>query len=126
MDVRLVSDRYIKEPLKARTRYVTKLVIQIRYCLLLLNPYSYIDTKHDLTVYLAEKSKIEFGEIHKKCVITYDATDENKLTEFPKQLQTHDHKETDTLMILHCWYLESVIYLQVALYTHLILMCSFF
>ena len=65
MDVRLVSDRYIKEPLKARTRYVTKLVIQIRYCLLLLNPYSYIDTKHDLTVYLAEKSKIEFGEITK-------------------------------------------------------------
>ena len=62
---------------------------------------SHIDTKQDCTVYLAEKSKIAFGEIY---VITYNTVRESNLGEFPEQMQTHGHEEADALMILHCWY----------------------
>ena len=74
MEVRLVFDRCIKESLKARTRRNLTSGKELRYqvsdstkisSISLKSLLSHIDTKQDLTVYLAEKSKIAFGEIYK-------------------------------------------------------------
>ena len=105
MEVRLVFYRYIKESLKAQTRRKRTSGKEIRYkvsdsteipSISFKSLLLFTDTKQDLVVYLAEKSKIAFAEIYKKYVITY-----NTVT---KQMQTHDHKEADILMIVHCWY----------------------
>ena len=106
MEVRLMSDHYIKESLKAQTRRKRSSGKEIRYkvsestktsSITLKSLLSHIDTKQDLTVYLAEKSKIAFGKIYKICVNTYDtiSDSESNTAEFPEQMQTHDHKEVD-------------------------------
>ena len=113
MEVRLVFDRYIKESLKAQTKRKRTSGKEIRYnvsdstkisSISLKSFLTHIDTKQNLTVYLAERSKIAFGEIYKKYVITYNTFSESNLAEILEQMQTHDHEDANTLMILHCWY----------------------
>ena len=62
------------------------------------------DALQNVTVYLAEKSKITFDKMYKEYFITYDTVSESNLVEFPEQMQTHEHEETDGLMISHFRY----------------------
>ena len=42
--------------------------------------------------------------MYKEYFITYDSVSESNLVEFPEQMQTHEHEETDGLMISHFRY----------------------
>ena len=74
MEVRLVFDRYIKESLKARTRRKRTSGKKIRYkvsdstkilSISIKSLVPHINTKQDLTVYLAEKSKVLLAKFTK-------------------------------------------------------------
>ena len=111
-EVRLVFDRYINDSLKAGTRRKRTSGKEVRYqisdstkitSIQLKTLLSHIDTKQDLTVYLARKSITALEQIRKNYVVTYDKVRETNLEEFPEYISTHDHEEADTLLILHCW-----------------------
>ena len=71
--------------------------------ILLKSLLSHIDTKQDLTVYLAKKSKSEYEAVNQQHVVTYDKISKSNIESFPDVMKTHDHEETDTLLILHCF-----------------------
>ena len=62
---------------------------------------SFIKTKQDLTIYLAEKVKIKFDELGIPYIITYDATSYANISNLQEDLTSHEHEEAVTLLILH-------------------------
>ena len=64
---------------------------------------SRIDTKQDLTIYLANHTVTALEEINKPYVVTYDTISKTNIDDLPVDIMRHDHEEADTLLILHCW-----------------------
>ena len=104
-------DRYIKESLKARTRSKRTSGHEVRYQISdntnisniqLKQLLSHIDTKQDLTVYLANHTIEALEEVGKRYVVTYDTLSKTNIDEFADLLK-HDHEEADTLLVLQCW-----------------------
>ena len=107
-EVRLVFDRYQKESLKNKTREYRKGgLVSIRYRVTdntiikdvkLKELLADVDTKSDLTTYLANKvlSSNRFSRV----MVTHQTTTIGNFP-VPQQLQSHDHEEADTLIILH-------------------------
>ena len=114
-EVRLVFDRYISDLLKAHTRRKLTSRKKFRYKILdstnisLISSkslLSHIDTKQDLTVYLARKSKSGFEAVSQQYIVTYDRISESNMESFPDVMKTHNHEEADMLLILHCFNIE--------------------
>ena len=114
-EVRLVFDRYISDLLKAQTRRKCTSRKKFRYkisdstnisLILSKSLLSHIDTKQDLTVYLARKSKSGFEAVSQQYIVTYDRISESNMESFPDVMKTHNHEEVDMLLILHCFNIE--------------------
>ena len=108
----VVFDRYINGSLKARTRRKRTSGKEIRYkildstnisSILVKSLLSHIDTKQDVTVYSAKKSKSGFEAVNQQFVVTYDRISESNIESFPDVIKTHGHEEADTLFILNCF-----------------------
>ena len=107
-EVRLVFDRYISESLKAKTREGRgKCITSTQYRIndntvikdiKLKELLSDIRTKSDLTAYLSEKvlNSNRFSNL----MVTYHTHTIGNII-IPECLQSHDHEEADTLLLLH-------------------------
>ena len=62
---------------------------------------SHIDTKQELTVYLAKKAIAKFSEIGMSYIVTYDTMSATNIDDVAFGIDVHDHEEADTLLILH-------------------------
>ena len=62
---------------------------------------SHIDTKQELTIYLATKIIKEFKKIGIAFMITYDTKSVTNIPDLAVEMSIHDHEEADTLLILH-------------------------
>ena len=109
-EIRLVFDRYISDSLKFKTRQGrTKPIQSIHYNIndstvikdiTLKELLANIDTKKELTEYLAEKIISYSKSVARRIMVTYDTKTEGN-TYIPEILSQHDHEEADTLIILH-------------------------
>ena len=61
---------------------------------------SHIETKEDLTTYLSNKVINKFTNIFKPFVVTFETKSITNINDFSIPVN-HDHKEADTLLILH-------------------------
>ena len=107
-EVRLVFDRYIAESLKSKTREGRgKCITSTQYRIndntvikdiKLKELLSDIRTKSDLTAYLSEKvlNSNRFSNL----MVTYHTHTIGNIT-IPECLQSHDHEEAHTLLLLH-------------------------
>ena len=109
-EVRLIFDRYLENSLKNRTRQKRISGVNFRYiigdntnmeAMTTKRFLSHIQTKHALTVYLAQFAKEAFRAIDKKYVIVYDTKCESNLPNFDGMLLSHNQEEADTLIVLH-------------------------
>ena len=109
-EVHLVFDRYIQDSLKSRTRHHRTSGKEVRYKVSnetnLINTtlkqfLSHTETKQDLTIFLASKAVEALSKEGKKFVVTYDTKSTTNIETSAVNLQTHDHEEADTLLILH-------------------------
>lgn len=112
-EVRLVFDRYVTNSLKWMTREGRKKGInstQYRITdssiikdVKLKELLSDVETKRDLTIYLAEKA-LSYSRLSSSALgrfmVTFDTTTRSN-SQVPDQLIHHDHEEADTLIILH-------------------------
>ena len=112
-EVRLVFDRYTANSLKWMTREGRKKGIKsVQYRITdssvikdvkLKELLSDVETKKELTIYLAEKtlaySKSPSAAL-KRFMVTFETTTRSN-TDVPDQLIHHDHEEADTLILLH-------------------------
>jgi hypothetical protein len=110
-EVRLVFDRYIKDSLKERTRKKRTSGKEVRYKvsystnianITLKELLSHIETKQQLTEYLAKHFIYIFSSTNKRYVVSYDTLTESNCQELIDGMAIHDHEEADTLIILHC------------------------
>ena len=62
---------------------------------------SHIDTKQELTVYLAKKAIPKFSEIRMSYIVTYDTMSVTNIEYVAFGIDVHDHEEADTLLISH-------------------------
>lgn len=62
---------------------------------------SHIETKKELTKYLAEASIQCFKDIRIDYVVSYETCSLSNLQNFPEEMLLYDHEEADTLMLLH-------------------------
>ena len=62
---------------------------------------SHVKTKNELTNYLAEKAIINLKNVNGGYAVGYAAECISNLEDFAKEMMTHDHKEADTLLLLH-------------------------
>jgi len=108
-DVRLVFDRYMAGSLKERTREKRTDGKAVRYKIQdstsiagikLKQLLSHIETKSELTKYLAEHSMQSLTAAGKAFVVVYDTTCLTNIAEYPDELKQHDQEEADTLIIL--------------------------
>ena len=123
--MRLVFDRYVSESLKWKTREGRnngKQSTQYRITdstiikdIKLRELLSDINTKRDLTIYLAEKavaySKSPSSDL-KKFMVTFDTITVGN-TDIPEILVCHDHEEADTLILLHATAIEETAHLDI-------------
>ena len=110
-EVRLVFDRYIKDSLKARTRKKRTSGKEVNYKvsdstnisnISLKQLLSHIETKQELTVYLAKYLIDSLEFINKRYVVTYGQLSKSNIHDFTEDMTVHDHEEADTLIVLHC------------------------
>ena len=110
-EVRVIFYRYIKSSLKSKTRDSRTNGVQIQYKVAddtqisALDTHqflSHIDTKHELTIYLANKLKLALDETEINYVIVYDTTCETNIPNLDRSKLSHSHEEADTLLVLHC------------------------
>ena len=109
-EIRLAFDRYISDSLKFKTRQGrTKSIQSIHYKIndstvikdiTLKELLANIDTKKELTEYLAKKIISYSKSVARRIMVTYDTKTEGN-TYIPEILRQHDHEEADTLIILH-------------------------
>ena len=108
-EVRLIFDCYAKTSLKNKTHEKRTGGVNIRYIIedntniesIAFKKFlSNIQTKHDLTIYLANYAKQTFESSNKKYVIVYETKSESNLENYDSNLLTHCQEEEDTLMIL--------------------------
>ena len=62
---------------------------------------SHVDTKQELTVYLAQKAIPKFSEIGMSHIVTYDIMSVTNIDDVAFGIDVHDHEEADTLLTLH-------------------------
>ena len=62
--------------------------------------FSHIDTKQELTVYLAKKAIANFSEIGMSYIVTYDTMSVTNIDDLDFGIDVHDHDEADALLIL--------------------------
>ena len=110
-EIRLVFDRYIEQSLKAKMRkkrtggkekyYHISDATSIRN-ISLKDLFAHVNTKAELTEYLANKALEEArsSDKLKKFMITSDTTTKGNTT-IPSALQNHSQEEADTIMLLH-------------------------
>ena len=60
--------------------------------------YSHVETKKDMTIFLAEHSKILFESLGIQYVVSCENICVSKLENFPEELRAHDREEVDTLI----------------------------
>lgn len=110
-EVRLVFDRYIDDSLKERTRKKRTSGKEVRYKvsdstnianITLKQLLSHIETKQQLTKYLAKYFIEIITSTNKRYVVTYDKISESNIQDSIEDVATHDHEEADTLIVLHC------------------------
>ena len=103
-------DRYIRYSLKGRSQHKRAGGKEVRYvvnnhtnvCNISLKQFlSHIETKQELTIYLAKHFVSVMERIGKKYVVTYDQVTKTNINEYPRELLQNDHGEADTLIILH-------------------------
>ena len=103
-------DRYLHESLKSNTRHHRTSGKEVRYKITdetnLVNTtmkifLSHVDTKQELTVYLAQKAIPKFSEIGMSHIVTYDIMSVTNIDDVAFGIDVHDHEEADTLLILH-------------------------
>ena len=106
----LVFDRHLHESLKSNTRHHHTSGKEVRDKITdetnLVNTtmkifLSHIDTKQELTVYLAQKAIAKFSEIGMSYIVTYDIMSVTNIDDVAFGIDVHDHEEADTLLILH-------------------------
>ena len=106
----LVFDRYLHESLKSNTRHHRTSGKEVRCKITdqtnLINTttktsLSHIDTKQELTVYLAKKAIAKFSEIGMSYIVTYDTMSVTNIDDVAFGIDVHDHEEANTLLILH-------------------------
>ena len=112
-EVRLVFDRYVSDSLKWLTREGrNKGVKSTQYRIndstiikgvKLKDLLSDINTKSDLTSYLAEKCLSQW--IDTNFMVTFQTTTRGN-TDVPENLVHHDHEEADTMILLHASTIE--------------------
>ena len=111
-EIRLVFDRYIEGSLKMQTRKKRTSGIEVRYqisdttnisAVSLKQLLSHIETKQDLTVYLSRYVIQALDQHRIKYVVTYDQASYTNTENTHSTVNTHDHEEADTLIILHCF-----------------------
>jgi len=114
-EIRLIFDRYQENSYKLKHYCEIKDVLLystslVRYMIqdntnieriTLKRLLSHIETKHNLTIYLAKYAKQALDEIAKEYVIVYDTKSGTNLSRYNLELQTHNQEEADTLIILH-------------------------
>lgn len=105
--IRLVFDRYCEQSLKSRTRSKRTAGYQVRYKITdttdisnvsLKQFLSHIETKQELTIYLAKLARFAFESEEITFTITYDRQCESNIPNY--RIPNHDHEEADTLLIL--------------------------
>ena len=69
-----------------------------------------VETKKDLTIYLAEQSVRRLENIGMKYAVTYETTCLANLENFPEELRRHDHEEAYTLILLHAVFFKKSIF----------------
>ena len=103
-------DRYLHESLKSNTRHHRTSGKEVRYKITdetnLVNTtmkifLSHVDTKQELTVYLAQKAIPKFSEIGMSHIVTYDIMSVTNIDDVAFGIDVHDHEEADTLLTLH-------------------------
>ena len=62
---------------------------------------SHINTKNDLTIYLAEKAITNFENVNGGYAVSCTTKCISDLEDFAQEMMTHDHEELDTLPLLH-------------------------
>ena len=109
-EVHLLFDRYIQSSLKARTRRHRTSGKEVRYKVCdetklthtnLKQFLSHIETKQELTIYLASKAIDQLSVGEKQFAVTYNTMSTTNIEGLTIDLQLHDHEEADTLLILH-------------------------
>lgn len=109
-EIHLVFDRYIHGSLKARTRNHRTSGKEVRYKVRdetnLVNVsmksfLSHIETKQELTIFLANKVIQHLFKIGIPFVITFDTKSVTNIDNLSINMDLHDHEEADTLLVLH-------------------------
>ena len=107
-EVRVVFDRYEKKSLKANTRANRNKNVPVQYKitdatkighLKTKQLLSSIETKNELTAYLSHKLR---SELNMDYVIVYGRTCLTNIADLDPELQTYNHEEADTGIVLHC------------------------
>ena len=108
-DIRLVFDRYLNWSLKEQCCEKRTSGTQIKYIIRDSTPLegitlkdflSHIETKSDLTTYLAEYCVKELKKTDKKFVVVYQTYCVTNIENYPPDLVYHNHEEADTLIML--------------------------
>ena len=109
-EVYLIFDRYIEGSLKERTRHKRtggkgiqyKVTDNARIDNIPLKKFlSHIETKQELTVYLARLLVNYFEENNTNYVVVYDTVCETNIDGFEEALKEHSQEEAATLMVLY-------------------------
>ena len=108
-DIRLVFDRYLNCSLKEQCHENRTSGRQIKYIIRDSTPLegitlkdflSHIETKSDLTTYLAEYCVKELKKADKKFVVVYQTSCVTNIENYPSDLEYHNHEEAATICIL--------------------------
>ena len=103
-------DRYISQSLKFRARQKRTSGNKVRYKVShdgnidnvsLKQLLAHIETKSDLTIYLAVYYQQVLQKDGLKYSITHDMITVTNLSDFSMELMKHDHEEADTMLVLH-------------------------
>ena len=62
---------------------------------------SHVQTKNELTIYLAEKAITNFENVNGGYAVSYTTKCISNLEDFAQEMITHDHEEAGTLLLLH-------------------------
>ena len=109
-EVYSIFDQYIEGSLKERTRHKStggkgiqyKVTDNTRIDNIPLKKFlSHIETKQELTVYLARLLVNYFEENNTNYVVVYDTVCEMNIDGFEEALKEHSQEEADTLMVLY-------------------------
>ena len=108
-DIRLVYGRYLNSSFEEQYCEKRTSGRQIKYIIRDSTPLesitledflSHIETKSDLTTYLAEYCVKELKKTDKKFVVVYQTSCVTNIESYPPDLEYHNHGEADTLIML--------------------------